>query len=86
MNAALQWMVKSRAFRKASGMVGGFCAGMWVSATYWRQIKATLDVWGVSHETWMAALLGVMAAALSAGSVALTMANKRRVAGKGGES
>ena len=78
MTHIIQWMVRTAWFRKASSLLAGFTTGLWVSANYWRQIRATLEVWGIERETWLRCLLLVMAAGLGGLSVSLTRANERR--------
>lgn len=73
----LVWMAYSSAFKKWNGIVGGFCLGLWVSGRYWREIRSTLEVWGVSRDQWMGFLLAVVGACGVAASIALSEAKKR---------
>jgi len=50
MNNLVQWMIGSTYFKKWSGIIGGFCAGMWAQATYWMEIRATREAWGKMDE------------------------------------
>jgi len=72
------WMIGSTNFKKWNGIVGGFCLGLWVSSTYWRQIKATLEVWGISREHWLGFLIAVAGVCGVSLSVALSAVKKRR--------
>ena len=74
----VQWMISSLAFRKASSLISGFAAGLWVAANYWRQIHATLDAWGISRNEWMNALVAIMAAGGITASIAASLANQRQ--------
>ena len=78
MNRILQWAIGSTAFKKANSVIGGFALGLWTSATYWREIKATLAVWGVERDTWLRCLLAVAAAAGLSLSVGLSAAKTRQ--------
>ena len=77
MNRLLQWMVSSTQFKKWNGIVGGFCAGLWVALNYWREIKGTLEVWGIDKETWADFLLAVVGASGILLSVGLSAAKSR---------
>lgn len=61
-NPIVQWMIQSSWFHKYNGMIGGFCAGLWVQAKYWREIKATLEAWGIPTNDYMSFLLLIVAA------------------------
>lgn len=78
MNKLIQWMIGSTWFKKSSGIVGGFSGGMWVSRMYWREINATLDVWGIEAADFTTALLAVATAAGIGLSVLLSVAKKNR--------
>ena len=69
---------KSPTFRKSASVIGGFAAGLWFAGNYWRQISATLDVWGVSHSVWMKGLVAVIAASGIATSIAASASNEKR--------
>jgi len=72
----IAWMVNSTQFKKWNGIVGGFCLGMWVSGSYWRQIRDTLMVWGVDRDSWMSFLLAIAGASGVLVSVGLSAAKK----------
>ncbi len=74
----LQAVFASTWYRKANSVIGGFALGLWVSANYWRQIRATLDVWGVERSTWLNLLLAIVAASGIGQSVWLSAAKQRR--------
>jgi uncharacterized membrane protein len=78
MNKIFAWMIGSTQFKKWSGVIGGFCLGLWVSANYWREIRATLDVWEISRDQWHGFLLAVVGASGIALSVGLSAAKKRQ--------
>ena len=78
MKHMIDWMVQSSMFRKASSLIGGFAAGLWFSAMYWRQIRGTLEVWGCPRAVWLKFLLGVATAGLVGFSFTLTAAKKRQ--------
>ena len=78
MNPILQWAIGSTWFKKTSGIVGGFAAGWLFSMTYWRQVKGTLEVWGIERSTLVQVLGVIVAAAGIGGSVALSLAKGRR--------
>jgi len=78
MQKLLTWMIYSTQFKKWNGIVGGFCLGMLASARYWRQIRATLEVWGVSRETWIGALVAVVGVCGIGASVGLSAAKAVR--------
>ena len=73
------WAVNSTQFKKWSGILGGFCFGMWVSRNYWQQINATLDVWEISKDTFMQVLLIIAGLAGVGGSIALSAVKSARV-------
>jgi len=74
----LDWLIASSWFKKYSAMIGGFALGMYFQAKFWHQIRATLDVWGVTHSEWMKFLLAVAGAAGIVVSVGLTMVKNQR--------
>ena len=82
MNRLLEWLIGSSWFKKYSAMFGGIALGMWVQATYWKQIKATLDIWGIPHDAWMKFLWAVIGAAGIAMSIGLTLVKGKQVAKK----
>lgn len=75
----LDWAVQSSYFKKYSAMIGGFVLGMYVQATYWKQIRATLDVWGVARDEWLQFLLVIAGAAGILTSIGLTMAKNKKL-------
>ena len=83
MNKLLQWAIGSTQAKKWSGVIGGFALGLWVSGRYWREIRSTLDVWGVSRDQWMGFLVAVMGACGVGLSVALSIAKKRKEQAEG---
>jgi hypothetical protein len=78
MNKLIQWMIGSTWFKKFSGIIGGFAGGMWVSRMYWREINATLEVWGIEADEFTKALLAVAMAAGIGLSVFLSVAKKKK--------
>ena len=78
MNSILQWAIGSTWFKKTSGIVGGFAAGWLFSMTYWRQVKGTLEVWGIERSTLVQVLEVIVAAAGIGGSIGLSVAKKKR--------
>lgn len=74
----LQWMVGSTAFKKVSGIVGGFTLGMWVSMTYWKQILDTCTVWGVTPGSFKGALIWVVGTCGVCGSVGLSIVKAKQ--------
>jgi hypothetical protein len=78
MNKLVQWMVGSTWFKKFSGIIGGFAGGMWVSRMYWREINATLEVWGIEADEFTKALLAVATAAGIGLSVLLSVAKTKQ--------
>jgi len=77
MKHLIDWMIQSSMFRKASSLIGGFAAGLWFSAMYWRQIRDTLEVWGCPRALWLKFLLGVATTGIIGFSFTLTAAKKR---------
>ena len=78
MNKLLQWAISSTAFKKSASIVGGFALGVWFQAAYWQQIRATLDAWGVSRETWHSTLWVIIGASGVALSVGLSAAKSKQ--------
>lgn len=78
MNVLILWMENSTNFKKWNGIIGGFCLGLWVSANYWREIKGTLEVWGIDRETWLGFLFAVVGISGVLVSVGLSAAKKKR--------
>ena len=83
MSKLLLWAIGSTQAKKWSGVIGGFCLGLWVSGRYWREIRATLDVWGVTRDQWAGFLLAVVGACGVGLSVALSVAKKRKEQARG---
>lgn len=78
MNPLLQWLLNNVALRRASRWLGGVATGLWIGQTYWREIKATREVWGVDATEWANALLAVIGASLTVGASGLAAAKRRR--------
>jgi len=74
MKTVLQWFVQSTWFKKYSAFIGGIALGMWIEASYWRQIKATLAAWGIERDEFLDGLLFLAGAAGIAGSIGLSLA------------
>jgi len=51
---------RSTWFKKYSMGVGAFLLGMLAQENYWREIRQTLDVWGVSRDEWHTVLWAVV--------------------------
>ena len=49
----LQWFVQSTWFKKYAAVIGGVALGMWIEASYWRQIKGTLQAWGIERDEFL---------------------------------
>jgi hypothetical protein len=73
-------MVQSTNFKKWSGIIGGFAAGLWFSMNYHREIRATLAIWGVDKDQWGNFLILVIGASGVAASVGFSMAKSRLAA------
>ena len=80
MQSILAWAIQSTQFKKWSGIIGGFAAGMWCMMTYHREIRATLAVWGVDKDQWGNFLILVIGASGVAASVGLSAAKSRLAA------
>jgi hypothetical protein len=78
MNAVVNWLIQSSWFKKYSAMVGGVCLGMWISANYHVQIRATLAAWGISKDEYTNILLTVIAAAAISTSIGLSVVKDQR--------
>ena len=79
-NKIIEWMNESSWFRKYNSIIGGFCAGLWVQAHYWREIKATLEAWGIPTQDYMSSLLLIASAAGISLSVVGTIQNNQKIA------
>lgn len=79
MQKILDWLIGSSWFKKYSAMIGGFVLGMYVQATYWKQIRGTLDIWGVARDEWLQFLLVIAGAAGILTSIGLTMAKNKKL-------
>jgi len=75
----LDWLVASSWFKKYAALFGGFALGMWFQATYWHQIRATLDIWDVTHDEWLKFLWAVVGAAAITLSIGLTVVKNSRI-------
>ena len=73
----LLWAIGSTHFKKWSAFFGGLATGIWFMARFHREIKATLEVWGITNTDFMAALLAVMGAAGIGMSVAASEIKRR---------
>jgi len=78
----LQWFVQSTWFKKYSAVIGGIALGMWIEASYWRQIKGTLQAWGIERDEFLDGLLLLAGAAGIAGSIGLSLAKSALAKGK----
>ena len=78
MKRIIEWAMGSTWFKKYSAAIGGVALGMWIEATYWREIRATLEVWGIERDTWLRCLLALAAAAGLSLSVGLSAAKTRQ--------
>lgn len=47
-------------FKKYSMGIGAFLLGMLFQESFWREIRQTLDVWGISRSEWHAVLLAII--------------------------
>jgi hypothetical protein len=82
MKPLLAWAVNSMWFRKWSNTLGSFALGLWVSARYWRQIRATCEVWGIERDAWMGFLLAIIGASGVLLSLGLSIENQKKAKGK----
>ena len=77
---------RSTWFKKYSMGLGSFLLGMLFQERYWREIRATLDTWGVSRDDWHTAawaIIGVCGVATSVLlSLRMTPEDKQMVADK----
>jgi len=80
-NRLLEWMISSTWFKKYSAAIGGFCLGAYFQARYWRQIRGTLDLWGVDRGHYLGALIAIAGAAGLAWSIALSAVKANREKG-----
>jgi ABC-type Fe3+ transport system permease subunit len=78
MNGFVTWMVGSTYFKKYLGVLGGFALGYLTAMTYWRQVNATLEVWGVEREAFRSFLIAVVGATCVVGSQVLSMVKAQR--------
>jgi len=74
MKPLVEWLIQSTWFKKYAGVSGGFCLGLWVAANYHSQIRAILEILGVSRSTYMSLLLAVVGAAGITTSIGLSVA------------
>ena len=79
----LEWMIQSSWFHKYNGIIGAFCFGLWFQAHYWKEILATLNIWGISRNDYMDALLIIVAASGISISVVGTIVKNKRNNGNG---
>ena len=75
----IQWMIASPWFRKYNSVIGGFCAGLWFQAHYWKEIKSTLEAWGIPTNDYMATLLLIVAASGITISIATSVVNNKQI-------
>ena len=80
MTPLIRWMIGSSAFRKSSGMVSAFALGVWLQASYWKQIIAVLAALGIPYDDWTSGLAAVAFAGGAVFSTVLTLANQKKVA------
>jgi hypothetical protein len=78
MTKVVEWLIQNSWFKKYSAMVGGVCLGMWISANYTVQIRATLAAWGISNDQYMNILLTIIAAAGITTSIGLSVVKEQR--------
>ncbi len=71
-------MIGSTYFKKYSAAIGGFCLGAWFQASYWRQIRGTLEAWGCEREWYLGGLIAIAGAAGLALSQGLSMVKTRQ--------
>jgi len=74
----VQSMIQSSWFHKYNGMIGAFCAGLWVQAHYWRQISATLVAWGIPHNEYLATLVLIVGASGISASILGTIIKSKQ--------
>ena len=74
----IQWCIRSTWFKKWSATLGGIALGMYVQASYWKQIRDTLGIWGVDRDDWMHGLLAVAGAGCVLVSVAATLTKNKQ--------
>lgn len=77
MQSIIAWAIHSTQFKKWSGIIGGFAAGLWCSMHYHVQIRATLAAWGVDKDQWGNFLILVIGASGVAASVGLSVAKSQ---------
>lgn len=77
-DAIIQWMIDSSWFHKYNGIIGAFCAGLWFQANYWKQIKDTLEIWGIKSDQYLDTLLIIIAASGISVSILGTIVKKRK--------
>lgn len=82
MQKIIDWLIQSSYFKKYSAMIGGFALGMYCQAAFWRQIRGTLDIWGVARDEWLQFLLVIAGAAGILTSIGLTMAKNKQLQAK----
>ena len=78
MQKILAWLITSVWFKKYAGILGGIALGMWIQANYWKQIRGTLEIWGIAADAWSQFLLAIAGAAGIVASVGLTMAKLKQ--------
>ena len=78
LNKFASWMIQSPWFKKYASFLGGVATGMWIMATYWRQIADTLKIWDIERATFLKTLLLVAGAAGISVSIGLSLAKSSR--------
>ena len=78
MNKVLQAFVASAFFRKFSNTFGTVALTLLFMGRYHTQVRATLDLWGVSQNAWTAALLFIVGASSLGSSIVATVLNEKQ--------
>ena len=75
---AADWFIQSPWFKKYTGMIGGFCMGMWISSKYYPQIIKVREALGISKDEFSSVLLLIAGAAGITASIGLTVVKEKR--------
>ena len=78
-SSIVNWLIQSTWFKKYSGVIGGFCLGLWVSTNYWRQIREILHTLNISKNEYNNTLLIIVGAAGITTSIVLSLVKNRKI-------
>jgi hypothetical protein len=84
LNVLIQAVLKSKWGRRNANLIGAFLLGVWVQGTYYREIRAVLQYFGVERQEYLKYVVALAGVVLAAGGVGLSALSDRRKAKKGG--